>query len=53
MIEIEKPKMVTSDVSEDGRYGKFDFGSRSREATASRWATACVVCCCPPCRVLQ
>ena len=23
MIEIEKPKMVTSDVSEDGRYGKF------------------------------
>ena len=52
MIEIEKPKMVTSDVSEDGRYGN-SFGSRSREATASRWATACVVCCCPLCRVLQ
>ena len=47
MIEIEKPKMVTSDVSEDGRYGKFVW-ERSREATASRWATACVVCCCPP-----
>lgn len=23
MIEIEKPKMVTADISEDGRYGKF------------------------------
>ena len=50
MIEIEKPKMVTSDVSEDGRYGKFVWEPL---ATASRWATACVVCCCPPCRVLQ
>ncbi|MEG1160032.1 MAG: DNA-directed RNA polymerase subunit alpha, partial [Acidaminococcaceae bacterium] len=23
MIEIEKPKMVTADISDDGRYGKF------------------------------
>ena len=23
MIEIEKPKMVTAEISEDGRYGKF------------------------------
>ena len=23
MIELEKPKMVTADISDDGRYGKF------------------------------
>ena len=23
MIEIEKPKMVTAEISDDGRYGKF------------------------------
>ena len=52
MIEIEKPKMVTSDVSEDGRYGKFVWEQLER-GYGITLATACVVCCCPPCRVLQ
>lgn len=52
MIELEKPKMVTADISDDGRYGKL-FGSRLKGATALLSATAFAEYCCPHCRAQQ
>ena len=48
MIELEKPKMVTADISDDGR-----FGSRLKGATALLSATAFAEYCCPHCRAQQ
>ena len=44
MIEIEKPKMVTAEISDDGRYGKFVW-EPPREVMALHWAIACAVFC--------
>ena len=30
MIELEKPKMVTADISDDGRYGKVVWAPHER-----------------------
>lgn len=52
MIELEKPKMVTADISDDGRYGKFVWEPLER-ATALLSATAFAEYCCPHCRAQQ
>ena len=51
MIEIEKPKIDTEELSADGRYGRFVVEPLER-GFATRWATACAACCFPPCRAL-
>ncbi len=40
MIEIEKPRIETEEISQDGTYGKFIVEPLER-ASAQRWATAC------------
>lgn len=46
MIEIEKPRIETAELTEDGKYGKFVV-DRLSAVLATPWATASDACCYP------
>ncbi|KHF33847.1 DNA-directed RNA polymerase subunit alpha [Paenibacillus sp. P1XP2] len=49
MIEIEKPKIETVDVSEDGAYGKFVVERLSADMERP-WGIPFAGSCCPRCQ---
>lgn len=52
MIELEKPKMVTADISDDGRYGKFVWEPLER-GYGITLGNSFAEYCCPHCRAQQ
>lgn len=52
MIEIEKPKIETVDVNEEGTYGKFVVEPLER-GYGTTLGNSCAVFCSPPCLVLR
>mgnify|MGYP002094402780 CR=1 FL=1 len=46
MIEIEKPRIETEELTEDGKYGKFVVEPLER-GFGNTSATVCAVCCFP------